>query len=131
MRFRPRVEDKQRSCFFLYARPEPGRPEPFAGVVPNEAEAREVARRIQAEVPDLEVRWEVVPWHGLDDETLVTGDDIFVILLGAPGSEIGIGAFAAGADAAAALASLTRRTGDGHIRYVRTGDWLLGNAPGR
>ncbi len=118
------------TCCFIYARPEPGRSEPLAGVVTTDAQARDLAGHIQADFPHLEVRWETVPWHGVGDEPLSLGSEIFVVLQGSVDNEIGVGAYAVGARAAEALTALARTGAEGHIRLVRAGDWLLGGPPG-
>jgi hypothetical protein len=124
VRFRRPTSDT--SCYLVYVRPGIEAPEPLAEVLDSEDKVRALDMAVRQRYPELEVRWEQIPWHLLDRTTLSEHQRtlIHVVLTGAQDDEIGVAAFDDAAEADRVVAK-NRVTGGDYIRRsVHVGEWL-------
>ncbi|WP_198533113.1 hypothetical protein [Carbonactinospora thermoautotrophica] len=124
-RQRPSLPD----CYLVYARRGHEGDEPLVEVVATEEEALAIDAMVRERYPELEIRWETVPWHRAKESLEVNGHVVHVVFTGAPDNVIGLAAFD-DRDAADRIVEEGRARGDDlHRRTVTMGQWLNDEFP--
>lgn len=119
----------------MYVRRGLGWDEPLVSAVRTEADAIALDVVVRARHPQLEVRWEAVPWHGHAEEVGPArtdpepGQTIHLVLTGAENNEGGIAVFADREAAEAVVHAARVRGADHHMQSVRLGEWLSEDHP--